>query len=210
MYSILIVEDDLTCLEMMVMTLNSEGFDVRIACDGQSGLAKVREKRPDLILCDILMPELDGYKLLETLKSDGAYVDIPFIFVTAMGDSADVRRGMSAGADDYLIKPFYPEELVSAIIGRLHRVVWNEKESIHLHGGNPTYQKEHAILREQITEREMEVLLMVGRGATSKQIATHYGISYKTVEVHRSHLMRKLNASNAADLARWAFIAEQI
>ena len=210
MYSILIVEDDLSCLEMMVMTLDSEGFDVRIACDGQSGLAKVREKRPDLILCDILMPEMDGYTLLEAMKSDGAYVDIPFIFVTAMGNRADVRRGMSAGADDYLVKPFYPEELVSAIIGRLHRVVWNEKDSIHLHSGNSTYQKELAILREQITEREMEVLLMVGHGATSKQIADHFGISFKTVEVHRSHLMKKLNASNAANLARWAFIAEQI
>ncbi len=205
MYSILIVEDDFSYCRMMEMTLRSEGFDARIACNGQSGIAKVREERPDLILCDIIMPEMDGLMMLEALKNESAYEDIPFIFVTGMGDRADLRRGMSAGADDYLAKPFSAEELIAAVTGRLHRI-----ETIRLHGGVSSFQKELAILREQITERELEVLRMVGHGATSKQIADRFGISFKTVEVHRLHLMKKLDASNAANLARWAFIAEQI
>lgn len=205
MYSILIVEDDASYCRMMEITLCSEGFDVRTAGDGQSGIAQVRAKRPDLILCDILMPEMDGHMMLEALKREGAYEHIPFIFVTALDDRADVRRGMSAGADDYLTKPFSAEELVAAITGRLHRI-----ESFRLHNVAAAFQKEHAVLREQITERELEVLLMVGHGVTSKQIADRLGISFKTVEVHRSHLMKKLNAANAANLARWAFIAEQM
>src|SRR6185369_1307924 len=98
MYSILIIEDDPSICCNMELILRMEGFDVRTAGDGQSGIAAVREKRPDLILCDIMMPEMDGHVLLETLKNDRDRADIPFIFVTALGERADVRRGMAAGA----------------------------------------------------------------------------------------------------------------
>lgn len=203
MYSILIIEDDPFIRGNMELILQMEGFDVHTACDGRSGLASIHDKRPDLILCDILMPEMNGHTLLDILNNEGTHTDIPFIFVTAMGERADVRRGMSAGADDYLTKPFSADELLAAVIGRLYRL-----ETIRLHSAKSAFQKEHSVLRQQISAREREVLKLVGQGATSKEIAERLGISIRTVEVHRSNLMKKLNAANAATLARWAGIAE--
>lgn len=205
MYSILIIEDNPSICGNMELILQMEGFDVRTASDGTSGLAMMREKRPDLILCDIMMPAMNGHSLLEFLKGETSFVDIPFIFVTALGERSDVRRGMSAGADDYLTKPFSAEELLAAVTGRLHRL-----ETIRQHSIKSAFQKEHAIIQQRISVREREVLLLVGHGATSREISERLGISLRTVEVHRANLMRKLDAANAAILARWAVIAEQM
>jgi DNA-binding NarL/FixJ family response regulator len=205
MYSILIIEDDPSICGNMELILKMEGFAVSSANDGTSGLEKIRECPPDLILCDIMMPEMDGRAVLEILKNDDECVDIPFIFVTALGDRADIRGGMSAGADDYLTKPFSAEELIAAVTGRLNRL-----GALRQHGSKSAYKSEMAQLRQKISERELEVLLMVGRGATSREIADQLGIHLRTVEVHRSNLMKKLEAGNAAILARWAVIAEQM
>jgi len=201
MHSILIIEDDPAYCSMMELILQMEGFDVRTAPDGQSGLALLREKRPDLILCDIMMPEMNGHSVLETLQGDSRLVDIPFIFVTAMGERDQVREGMSAGADDYLSKPFSADELLAAVTGRIRR-----REAIKLQNGRSAFHEEKAFLNHTITKREREVLLMVGHGATTKEIAERLDIAPKTVEVHRANLMRKLDVTNAAGLARWAFI----
>jgi len=205
MHSILIIEDDPSICSNMELILRMEGFEVRTAANGVAGLASIAEKRPDLVLCDILMPEMDGHMLLAVLRKNGTLTDIPFIFVTALGERADVRSGMAAGADDYLPKPFSAQELISAVTGRLHRL-----DSIRLHSSRTDFQKELAILRQRISPRELEVLLFVGVGATSRNIAEHLGISLRTVEVHRSSLMNKLDVANAAMLARWAIIAEQM
>lgn len=204
MYSVLIIEDDPIYFSIMETILQNEGFEIRTASDGQSGLAMLREKRPDVILCDIMMPDMDGHMILETLKGERALADIPFIFVTALWDRADVRLGMSAGADDYLSKPFSAEELIAAVTGRIRR-----HEMILQHRRTSDFPEEQAILRQKITKREREVLLLVGRGSTSREIAERLLISLKTVEVHRANLMNKLDAGNAAALARWAIIAEQ-
>ncbi|HBA71771.1 MAG: hypothetical protein A2X82_02425 [Geobacteraceae bacterium GWC2_55_20] len=205
MYSILIIEDDPALCCNMELILRMEGFDARTAADGLSGLASINEKHPDLILCDILMSEMDGHTLLGVLKRETELAGIPFIFVTALGERSDVRLGMSSGADDYLTKPFTADELVAAVTGRLHRL-----ETIRLHSTRATFREEHDILRQRISTREREVLLLVGSGATSREIADSLGISLRTVEVHRSNLMDKLGATNAAMLARWAVIAEQM
>jgi DNA-binding response OmpR family regulator len=134
MYSILIIEDDIANLRMMETILLMEGFAVSAASDGRSGLALLLQKRPDLILCDIMMPEMDGHSVLEVLKKDDAHANIPFIFVTAMGDRADMRRGMSAGADDYLSKPFSVVELLAAVTGRIRR-----HEMINTHYGTSAF-----------------------------------------------------------------------
>lgn len=203
MHRILIIEDDPSICSNIELILTMEGFEVRTACDGQSGLEAIHAHRPDLILCDILMPTMDGHALLDMLKHEGDFADIPFIFVTALGERTDVRRGMSAGADDYLTKPFTAEELVSAVTGRLHRL-----ETVRMRGATAAFKEEHAILQQAISAREREVLLLVGNGATSREIAARLGITLRTAEAHRSNLMSKLDVSNAAMLARWAVIAE--
>ena len=122
-----------------------------------------------------------------------------------MNTRSDIRSGMASGADDYLTKPFSAEELVAAVIGRLHRL-----EAIRIQSRHKFFHKERTTLRQQTSPREMEVLLLVGHGATSRQIAARLDISLRTVEVHRGNLMKKLDAANAAMLARWAVIAEQM
>jgi DNA-binding NarL/FixJ family response regulator len=205
LYSILIIEDDPSYRNVMEVILQMEGFEVRTASGGESGLALLRESSPDLILCDILMTGMDGHAVLEALKGKSTLADIPFIFVSALADRTDVRRGMAAGADDYLPKPFSAEELLVAVTAQIHR-----HEMITLRLGAATFQEERAVLRHKVTNREREVLLMVGQGATSRDIAQRLGVKLKTVEVHRANLMKKLDAANAACLARWAFIAEQM
>lgn len=203
MKSILIIEDDRNYRRSMELILNLEGFVCRCFADGEAGLAAMREQRPDLILCDIMMPGLDGHGILNAIKSDPQLVDIPFIFVTALGDRSDQRRGMVSGADDYLIKPFTDEELLAAVIGRLNR-----HELIRMRQTPAVFQEELSILQKHVTPRELEVLVLVGHGVTSKEIANHLNISFKTVHAHRANLMRKLDAINAAHLSRWAVIAE--
>jgi DNA-binding NarL/FixJ family response regulator len=205
MYSILIIEDDPHICSNMELILSMEGFAVRTAANGRQGLEMAGEERPDLILCDIMMPEMNGLALLDVLSENGPLEDIPFIFVSALGERADIRRGMTAGADDYLSKPFSADELVAAVTGRLQR-----QEKIRRGSSMSAFREELDIIRERVSVRELEVLLLVGTGATSKEIAGRLGISLRTAEVHRSNLMSKLGVANAAMLARWAAIAEHL
>jgi DNA-binding NarL/FixJ family response regulator len=204
MYTILLIEDDPDYLSMVALILQMEGYQVLTAADGPSGLALLRETRPDLILCDIMMPEMDGHAVLRTITGEGALADIPFIFISALAERNDVRSGMAAGADDYLPKPFSPEELLTAVACRIRR----HKSIGSRHGA--AFQAEREILRALITPREFEILLLVGKGDTSRSIAASLGICLNTVEAHRANLMQKLDVPNAASLARWAFIAERL
>lgn len=203
MHTVLIIEDDTAIRNSMELVLRMEGYSCLTASDGQSGLDLIRNRRPDLILCDIMMEHLDGHAVLTAMKQDDATAAIPFIFVTALGDRAELRRGMASGADDYLTKPFTDEELVAAVIGRLHRV-----EKLRMAGSHAQFQSELDTLRHEVTAREREVLALVGRGMTSKGIACQLDISFKTAQAHRANLMKKLHAVNAAHLSRWAVIAE--
>jgi DNA-binding NarL/FixJ family response regulator len=205
MYSILILEDDAASRFYMEFFLKKEGFDVRCALDGRTGLDLLHKKRPDLILCDIMMPDMDGHTVLETVRKERAFADIPFIFVTALTDRAAVRQGMNEGADDYLPKPFTTDELLAAVSSRICR-----HEVIRSRLSTSAFQEERAMLLSNTSKREREILLLVGNGGTSKEIATQLFVSLKTVERHRENIMKKLKATNAATLARWAIIAELI
>lgn len=205
MNSILIIEDDSAYRSMMTKILQMEGFEVRSASDGTAGLNLISEKRPDLILCDIMMPHMDGHSVLEVLRGREALSEIPFIFVTALGERYDVRRGMTAGADDYLAKPFSAAELLSAVTSRIRRF-----EAFSPQSSMSDFKEEELMLFHKVTKREREVLLMVAQGATSREIAAYLGVSLKTVDVHRGNLLSKLDAPNAANLARWAVLAQLI
>src|SRR5262245_41317855 len=115
MTRILVIEDDQPTRENLELILDMEGFAVRTAPDGQAGLDLARRERPDLIICDVSMPGLDGYSVLRQLRDDPEQGDIPFIFLTARGERQDQRFGMNLGADDYLCKPVDAEDLLGAI-----------------------------------------------------------------------------------------------
>src|SRR5687767_6634108 len=102
---LLLIEDQAPMRRNLSLMLKMEGYTVLAAENGRAGLEVARREKPDLILCDVMMPELDGYGVLEQLRADAVTATIPFIFLTARGDKPDVRHGMNLGADDYLTKP---------------------------------------------------------------------------------------------------------
>ncbi len=104
--NILVIEDDSSIRENLQELLQAHGFEVQSYPDGLAGLAAIQEQLPDLVLCDIMMPKMDGYEVLQALKSSDKTANIPFIYITAKADRADQRLGMELGADDYIVKPF--------------------------------------------------------------------------------------------------------
>ncbi|MBZ9728096.1 response regulator [Salegentibacter sp. JZCK2] len=122
MKKILLIEDDVTVRENTAELLELSNYEVVTAPDGKKGVDKAKEELPDIIVCDIMMPELDGYDVLSRLSEDPETKGIPFIFLSAKTEHKDVRRGMDLGADDYLTKPFEEEDLLSAIESRLAKV----------------------------------------------------------------------------------------
>ncbi len=121
MKTILVIEDEQELRESISEMLNFEGYQVITASDGLEGVSQAREHIPDLILCDILMPRMNGYEVLGELKKDLTTAMIPFIFLTALSDQKKIRQGMNTGADDYIVKPFLRKELLEAIESRMHK-----------------------------------------------------------------------------------------
>ena len=121
MKKILIIEDNADVRDNICDILALAGYQSLSAADGKTGIAAVRTDAPDLILCDVMMPGLDGYGVLKILSEDPATAAIPFVFVTAKSEQEDLRRGMNLGADDYVTKPFYKDELLRIVEIRLRK-----------------------------------------------------------------------------------------
>ena len=128
MKKILLIEDDTIMRENTAEILELAQYHVTTAANGRAGSTLAKELRPDLIICDIMMPELDGYGVLHVLSKDPKTASIPFIFLTAKAEKSEMRRGMDLGADDYLTKPFEDTELLSAIESRLKKADVIKKE----------------------------------------------------------------------------------
>lgn len=121
MKKILVIEDNEQVRENLAEILELSNYDVHTAENGKIGIEKALHEIPDLILCDVMMPELDGYGVLHVLDKNPKVADIPFIFLTAKADKTDFRKGMNLGADDYITKPFDDVELLDAIERRLKK-----------------------------------------------------------------------------------------
>ncbi|HRD53674.1 MAG TPA: response regulator [Flavobacteriales bacterium] len=121
MRTILLIEDDADMRDNTAEILELANYRVLKAENGRRGVELARKENPDLVLCDIMMPELDGYSVLHLLGKDPATAELPFIFLSAKTERIDIRKGMELGADDYLTKPFEESELLNAIEGRLKR-----------------------------------------------------------------------------------------
>lgn len=122
MKKILLIEDDVTVRENTVELLELSNYEVVSASNGKLGVEKAIQNLPDIIVCDIMMPEMDGYGVLKEVSNHQEISHIPFIFLSAKTEHKDIRKGMDLGADDYLTKPFEEEDLLSAIESRLAKV----------------------------------------------------------------------------------------
>ena len=121
MKKILVIEDEQIIRENILKLLKAEGFDVTGAENGAQGLNAAVSNLPDVIICDVMMPELDGYGVLRALRSNPVTATLPFVFLTGKAERSEMRQGMELGADDYLTKPFTKAELVGAISSRLKK-----------------------------------------------------------------------------------------
>src|SRR5258706_6038509 len=121
MKRILVIEDQPVMRRNIQTILEMEGYTVAVAGNGKLGVAAACSTRPDLILCDVMMRELDGYGVLAAWRADEMTATIPFIFLTAKGEKTDLRTGMNLGADDYLAKPVSRDELVATVRARFER-----------------------------------------------------------------------------------------
>tara|TARA_R110002033_G_scaffold8237_1_gene28475 strand:+ start:1607 stop:2656 length:1050 start_codon:yes stop_codon:yes gene_type:complete len=128
MKHVLLIEDDVILRENTAELLELSGYEVETAANGKIGVEKAKETLPDIIICDIMMPELDGYGVLEAISKDSATKYIPFIFLSAKTERQDVRKGMDLGADDYITKPFGEDELTSAIESRIAKAAILKEE----------------------------------------------------------------------------------
>lgn len=130
---ILVIEDDVSTRNMYLDGLETEGFEMISAKNGTMGIQQALSHLPDLVICDILMPDMDGFTVLEQLRQNPLTAIIPFIFLTGRGSKDDFRKGMESGADDYLMKPATVEQLLKAIATRL------EKKQAFLHYCSANY-----------------------------------------------------------------------
>ncbi|HVR35264.1 MAG TPA: response regulator transcription factor [Methylomirabilota bacterium] len=179
MKTILVIEDEPEMRRNLTTLLRLAGFRVVAAEDGHKGIAAARREKPDLILCDVMMPGLDGYGVLVGLRGAPATETIPFIFLTAKGEKTDLRHGMSVGADDYLTKPVGREELLAAVEARLKRHAQQAKPVF-----KPNFDSPKPLESLGLTPRVAEVLLWVAQGKTNPDIATILDISEQTVKKH--------------------------
>jgi len=128
MSNILLIEDNKEVRENTAEILELAGYVVTTAADGKKGVEAVNMSTPDLIICDIMMPVLDGYGVLHMLSKNENTANIPFIFLTAKAERSDMRKGMEMGADDYITKPFDKTELLKAVESRLKKTASLHKE----------------------------------------------------------------------------------
>ncbi len=202
MTKILVIEDEPQMRQNLCTILKMEGFAFVAAENGRQGLELVATELPDLILCDVMMPELDGYGVLEALRKDKATVGIPFIFLTAKGERADFRAGMNLGADDYLTKPVSAIELLTAINARVQRQKEQEQSALENAAFKPKFDSSKPLETIGLTPREAEVLLWVAQGKSNADIGAILGMSEATVKKHLEHVFEKLGVEsrNAATL----------
>lgn len=151
MQKILLIEDNNEIRENMAEILDLAGYEVFTAADGKEGIKTAIQEIPDLILCDIMMPVLDGYGVLHMLQKHEALESVPFIFLTAKSERLEVRKGMELGADDYITKPFDGTELLNAIEGRLKKATALKKR---LAASTEGLQQliEHSLGKDYLTE----------------------------------------------------------
>ncbi len=205
---ILIVDDEDSLRIILKRHLEFQGYEVKDANSALDALSILEQKEPDLIISDIMMPEMDGLEFCQRLRASNLGQLIPFIFLSSKGELEDRIVGLSMGADDYINKPFEMRELVAKIEAQLHR-----SHRIHLEMKRLTEENVTKIKSEELpkplplplTPAEERVFWEVAQGLTNKQISDRLFISPRTIQTHLSKIMRKLNLENRSQLVRYAF-----
>ncbi len=192
MPKILIIEDEPQMRRNIEFILERGGFEVIAAPEGRTGILLAQRELPDLILCDVMMPEVDGYGVLGALRAERATEMIPFIFLTAKGDSADIRSGMNLGADDYLTKPVAMGGLLAAVTARLARTARQRTEL------RPAFASPAPLEALGLSAPEAEVLFWVAQGRTNVEIGNLLLTPEPAIRATLEQIFGKLAVQNRA------------
>ncbi|MGK7920655.1 MAG: response regulator transcription factor [Trichodesmium sp.] len=203
---ILIVDDEDSLRTLLKRHLEFQGYEVKDANSGLDALSILEQEEPDLIVSDIMMPEMDGLEFCQRLRATNLGQLVPFIFLSSKGELEDRIVGLSMGADDYINKPFEMRELVAKIEAQLER---SRRIYLQIKRLNEefvaTTKSEGSPEPLPLTPAEERVFWEVAQGLTNKQISDRLFISPRTVQTHLSKIMRKLNLENRSQLVRYAF-----
>ena len=200
--TVFVVDDDDALRDAIATFLDAEGQACETFADANALLARFAELPPEASGClvlDVRMPGLSGLDLQDELNARG--IDMPIVFITGYGDVPSAVRAMKGGAVDFLRKPFDAETLAERI-----------REALRLDAERRTVRCELAALQARaatLTPREREVLERVAAGQANKSVAIDLGVSERTVEIHRSHLMKKMGVRHLADLVRLKLLLDQ-
>lgn len=210
MARILIVEDNPDLAFGLRNNLEIEGYDISVAPDGLAGLEQARGEQPDLIILDLMMPGLDGYRVLRTLREEG--INTPVLILSARGEEADKVRGFRMGADDFVTKPFSLLELIARVQALLRRSAGERSEpaEVHTFGQIRIEAAAQRVMRGsaevQLTHREYMLLMALVRGAGAvvtrqqllREVWGHRApVVSRTVDSHIAELRRKLERDAA-------------
>lgn len=198
MKRILVIDDEAKLRKQFAALLSAEGFTVIEALNGRHGVELARREQPDLVVCDITMPEMNGHRVLETLRQEAATAHLPFIFLTGWAEKDDIRVGMNLGADDYLVKPVNPDDLIAAVQARLRRAI---SVSAMTRTSSSADAGPEGLESLGLTPREAEILFWVARGKTNPEIAMILGIGLTTVKKHLESTFAKLGVENRTSAA---------
>jgi DNA-binding NarL/FixJ family response regulator len=219
---LLLVDDEPGLRQAVQAYLEDEGFKVHVAGNAQEGLALLQQVSPDLVISDIMMPQVDGYQFLKQLREDARYQTLPVVFLTARGMTSDRIQGYNAGCDAYLSKPFDPDELVAIVtnllerraavtkaagdgeapdIAEMARQIAQIKAMLSQRG---TIAQMPAPINLDLTPREQSVLELVAEGLMNKEIARRLETSVRNVEKYVSRLFSKTGTNSRTELVRYA------
>ena len=201
---LLVVDDEPNLLRAVAACLKAEDYEVSTARSGHEALMQLAEGVPDLIISDIRMPGMDGYKLARQLRGSPRTALVPIVFLTAKDETTDRIEGFRAGIDAYLTKPFEPDELIAVVNGILNRVERTHSQIARL-VSSANEEAPISFQDEALTDAENRVAVAVSRGLSNKEIAAEHEISVRTVENHISHILDKKGFSNRVEIARYVF-----
>ncbi|MBD2181713.1 response regulator transcription factor [Planktothrix sp. FACHB-1355] len=216
---LLLVDDEPGLREAVQAYLEDSDFSVDVAANANEGWQKLQQHTPDLVITDVMMPQVDGYQFLKQMREDPRFKTLPVVFLTARGMTKDRIQGYNAGCDAYLSKPFDPDELVAIVENLLERRGATDKPS---EGTNlDEIARQLAEIREQLkqrpaiaqtaspikidlTPREQSVLDLVAEGLMNKEIARRLETSVRNVEKYVSRLFSKTGTNSRTELVRYA------
>jgi DNA-binding NarL/FixJ family response regulator len=198
---LLLIDDDPNLILLVKDYLEFRGYEVLTADNGKEALHLLSQNLPDMIICDIMMPEMDGYALIENVRQDQRTSWIPVLFLSARGQSQDRIKGLNLGADVYMVKPFEPEELVAQVESSLKQT---NRLLLYTDGIGDDSSPIQVPATVELTPTELKVVQLVARGLANREIALQMNVSQRTIESHVSNMLGKTGLSNRTELARWA------